>query len=145
MLPLFGAIPDPGRVVRDGDIITGGGVTAGIDFALVVAAELAGEDFAQAMQLGIEYAPAPPFNAGRPETAPPAVLAAVQRAWRSRMPARLAGAEARGGEARRLIVGVGGDDSLFVRCCAQTERRRSASVTMRVMGSRGDGSNPRAT
>ena len=51
MLGLFGAIPDPARVVRDGDIITGGGVTAGIDFALVVAAELAGEDFAQAIQL----------------------------------------------------------------------------------------------
>ena len=49
MLPLFGAIPDPARVVRDGNVITGGGVTAGIDFALVVAAELAGEAFAQAL------------------------------------------------------------------------------------------------
>ncbi|RJF88219.1 DJ-1/PfpI family protein [Oleomonas cavernae] len=78
LLPSFGAIPDPGRVVRDGRIITGGGVTAGIDFALTVAAELAGETVAQAIQLGIEYAPAPPFNAGRPETAPPAVLALVE-------------------------------------------------------------------
>ena len=53
MLALFGAIPDPARVVRDGDIITGGGVTAGIDFALTVAAELAGERFAQVLQLNL--------------------------------------------------------------------------------------------
>ena len=86
LLPTFGAIPDTGRVVRDGDIITGGGVTAGIDFALVLIAELAGEDMAQAIQLGLEYAPEPPFNAGRPETAPPHVLAAVK--------ARMAGMEA---------------------------------------------------
>src|SRR6202007_2985114 len=66
--PLFRAIADEARVVRDGEIITGGGVTAGIDFALVVAAELAGERFAQTLQLTLEYAPAPPFNAGRPET-----------------------------------------------------------------------------
>ena len=78
LLPSFGAIPDPARVVRDGRVITGGGVTAGIDFALTVAAELAGDAVAQAIQLGIEYAPAPPFNAGRPETAPPAVLAMVE-------------------------------------------------------------------
>ncbi len=78
LLPLFGAIPDAARVVRDGDIITGGGVTAGIDFALVVAAELGGEAMAQTLQLLLEYAPAPPFNAGRPETAPPEVLARLQ-------------------------------------------------------------------
>jgi transcriptional regulator GlxA family with amidase domain len=93
MLSLFGAIPDAGRVVRDGNIITGGGVTAGIDFALVVAAELAGEDTAQAIQLTLEYAPAPPFNAGRPETAPPEVLAAVQRGMAALLPQRLADAE----------------------------------------------------
>ncbi len=63
MLPLFGAIPDEGRVVRDGDVITGGGVTAGIDFALVVAAELAGADTARAIQLSLEYAPARPSTA----------------------------------------------------------------------------------
>lgn len=82
MLPLFGAIPDPARVARDGNIITGGGVTAGIDFALTVLAEIAGEEAAQIIQLGLEYAPAPPFNAGRPELAPPAVLerfAAIQQ------------------------------------------------------------------
>ena len=94
MLPLFGAIPDPGRVVRDGDIITGGGVTAGIDFALVVAAELAGVEVAQALQLNIESAPAPPFDAGRPETAPPQVLALVQARLEKLLPARLEGARA---------------------------------------------------
>src|SRR5215813_4292942 len=57
LLSAFGATPDAGRVVRDGNVITGGGVTAGIDFALTVVAELAGADVAQAIQLGIEYAP----------------------------------------------------------------------------------------
>ena len=57
-MPLFGAVVDDARVVRDGNIITGGGVTAGIDLALVIAAELAGDLTAQAIQLGIEYAPA---------------------------------------------------------------------------------------
>jgi transcriptional regulator GlxA family with amidase domain len=75
LLSQFGAIPDPGRVVRDGHVITGGGVTAGIDFALALAAEIAGPTVAQVIQLNLEYAPAPPFNAGRPETAPPEVLA----------------------------------------------------------------------
>ena len=77
-LALFGAIPDPGRVVRDGNIVTGGGVTAGIDFALTLIAEMAGADMAQAIQLGIEYAPAPPFDSGTPESAPPAILARVR-------------------------------------------------------------------
>ncbi len=93
MLSLFGVIPDPGRVVRDGDIITAGGVTSGIDFALVVAAELAGKAFAQALQLGLEYAPAPPFDAGRPETAPPDVLALVRRSMADDLPVRWAQAE----------------------------------------------------
>ena len=78
MLALFGAIPDPARVVRDGNIVTGGGVTAGIDFALTLVAEIAGRETAQAIQLQIEYAPAPPFDAGRPETAPPAILARLR-------------------------------------------------------------------
>ena len=59
-LAAFGVIPDPARVVRDGNIITGGGVTAGIDMALTVLAEIAGVDYAQAVQLAIEYAPMPP-------------------------------------------------------------------------------------
>jgi transcriptional regulator GlxA family with amidase domain len=74
----FGAIPDDARVVRDGNILTGGGVTAGIDFALTLAAEIAGEAVAQGIQLALEYAPAPPFQSGRPELAPPAVLARVR-------------------------------------------------------------------
>jgi putative intracellular protease/amidase len=98
LLILFGAVADSGRVVRDGNIITGGGVTAGIDFALVVAAELAGERFAQALQLGLEYAPAPPFDSGRPETAPPEILAEVKSRMAASMPKRLA--EARTAAAR---------------------------------------------
>ena len=77
LLAPFGAIPDRPRVVRDGNIITGGGVTAGIDFALRRGRARRGED-AEAVQLGLEYAPAPPFDGGRPETAPPAVLARLQ-------------------------------------------------------------------
>jgi transcriptional regulator GlxA family with amidase domain len=79
LLSEFGAIPDAARVVRDGNLITGGGVTAGIDFALTVAAEVAGADYAQALQLGFEYAPEPPFNAGRPDLARPEILAAVNQ------------------------------------------------------------------
>ncbi|OJH42740.1 DJ-1/PfpI family protein [Cystobacter ferrugineus] len=77
-LTLFGAIPDAGRVVRDGNILTGGGVTAGIDFALTLAAELAGPAIAQTIQVSLEYAPEPPFNAGRPETAPAECVAFVR-------------------------------------------------------------------
>lgn len=104
MLTLFGAVPDPARVARDGDIITGGGVTAGIDFALVVAAELAGEAVAQALQLNIEYAPAPPFNAGRPETAPPEVLALVRARMDRLLPDRLAGAKAAAARLQGAVV-----------------------------------------
>ena len=78
LLEPFGAIVDESRVARDGDVITGGGVTAGLDFAFVMLAELAGETLAQSVQLGLEYAPSPPFNSGRPELAPPQVLAAVK-------------------------------------------------------------------
>lgn len=74
MLAPFGAIPVQERVVRDGNVFTGGGITAGIDFALTLAAELYSEAAAQLVQLQIEYAPAPPFDAGRPDTAPHPVL-----------------------------------------------------------------------
>lgn len=74
MLSQFGAIPTKGRVVRDRNRLTGGGVTAGIDFALTLAAELCGEEMAQAIQLGVEYNPDPPFNAGSPKTAPHAIV-----------------------------------------------------------------------
>jgi putative intracellular protease/amidase len=99
LLTPFGAIVDTGRVVRDGNVITGGGVTAGIDFAFAVLAELAGEDYAQTVQLALEYAPQPPFQAGRPETAPAHVREAYARLIASRAESRRASvAEA----ARRL-------------------------------------------
>jgi putative intracellular protease/amidase len=93
MLALFGAIPDPGRVVRDGNVFTGGGVTAGIDFALTLATELVGPIAAQAVQLGLEYAPAPPFDAGRPETAPAEVLALARDRMAPAMAVRRAAVE----------------------------------------------------
>lgn len=74
LLPKLGAIAVKDRVVRDGNLFTGGGITAGIDFALVLAAELVGDEAAQLIQLQLEYAPAPPFNSGSPETAPNAVV-----------------------------------------------------------------------
>ena len=77
LLPLVGATHEKARVVKDGNVITAGGVTSGIDFGLSVVAELAGEAVAQAIQLGIEYDPAPPFGSGHPDRAPDAVKAAV--------------------------------------------------------------------
>lgn len=93
LLPVFGAIHDPARVVRDGNIITGGGVTAGIDFALTVLAEIGGDDLAQTIQLGLEYAPAPPFDSGRPELAPPHVRERYEVLRQKLMPGRRAEAE----------------------------------------------------
>jgi cyclohexyl-isocyanide hydratase len=77
----FGAIPDPDRVANDGNVITSRGVTAGIDFALSIVAELTSLDTAQEIQRQIEYAPAPPFNAGTPETAPPHILSRVRQRY----------------------------------------------------------------
>ena len=71
MLTDFGAIPVAERVVRDRNRISGGGVTAGIDFGLTVAAELAGEEVAKSIQLVLEYDPQPPFDSGSPEKAGP--------------------------------------------------------------------------
>jgi cyclohexyl-isocyanide hydratase len=71
MLPAFGAVPVAERVVRDRNRISGGGVTAGIDFGLTVAAELAGEEVAKSIQLVLEYDPQPPFDSGSPEKAGP--------------------------------------------------------------------------
>lgn len=90
LLPLFGAIPVAERVVRDRNRITGGGVTAGIDFALVLAAELYGESEAQRIQLAIEYDPHPPFNSGSPRTAPGDVRDDVLRAAESSLAQRRA-------------------------------------------------------
>ena len=101
-LAKFGAIPVHGRVVRDGNLITAGGVTAGIDLGLAVVAELAGQAQAEAIQLALEYAPQPPFQAGTPDEAPAAVLATVReklaptRAAREAIIAKLVGAEVAG-------------------------------------------------
>jgi cyclohexyl-isocyanide hydratase len=77
LLAAFGAVPVAERVVVDGNLFTGGGVTAGIDVALRVVAEIAGRETAEAIQLGVEYDPQPPFAAGSPETAPAPVRDAV--------------------------------------------------------------------
>lgn len=74
----FGAIPAEGRVVRDRNRITGGGVTAGLDFGLTMVAELRDPIYAQGVQLQAEYDPHPPYQAGSPATAPPEVLGLIQ-------------------------------------------------------------------
>lgn len=71
ILAEFGAIPVKDRVVTDGNLITGGGVTAGIDFGLSILAEMRGDNYARTVQLQAKYAPAPPFDAGTPESAGP--------------------------------------------------------------------------
>lgn len=78
-LPHFGATPVEERVVQDGNIITAGGVTSGIDFGLTVLAELIGQTEAEIVQLSLEYAPAPPFHSGTPQEASPAVLATARQ------------------------------------------------------------------
>jgi len=80
LLPLVGAIPDPQRIVVDRNRITGGGVTAGIDVALQIAAEVAGREVAEQIQLQLEYHPHPPFQAGHPDVAPPELVARVREA-----------------------------------------------------------------
>jgi cyclohexyl-isocyanide hydratase len=80
LLPFFGAIPVNERVVLDGNWVFAAGVTAGIDGALRLAAELRGVEAAQSIQLYMAYAPEPPFNSGTPETAPAVVLDAARRA-----------------------------------------------------------------
>lgn len=92
-LAQFGAVPVKERVVVDGNLITGGGVTAGIDFALVLAADMLGDDEARKIQLAIEYDPKPPFDAGSPETAGTPLTEQVRTAARA------------GQEERRLAVG----------------------------------------
>lgn len=77
LLSLVGAKYEKARIVKDGNLITAGGVTAGIDFGLSVVAEIVGATTAQAIQLGIEYDPAPPFDCGHPDRAPAAVKSAL--------------------------------------------------------------------
>jgi cyclohexyl-isocyanide hydratase len=79
LLPYFGATPIDERVVVDGNWVFAAGVTAGIDGALRVAADLRGDKVAQRIQLGMEYAPEPPFFSGTPTEAPPDVVAEVRK------------------------------------------------------------------
>lgn len=74
LLPLVGATHEAARVVRDGNLVTAGGVTSGIDFALELIAMISGEDIARSIQLALEYDPAPPFSGGTPDTAPAPIL-----------------------------------------------------------------------
>lgn len=93
LLPLVGAIHEKARVVKDGNVITAGGVTSGIDFGLSVIAEIAGETTAQTIQLGIEYDPAPPFDSGHPDRAPAAVKSAISARYEKANAALRAGIE----------------------------------------------------
>jgi cyclohexyl-isocyanide hydratase len=94
LLPYFGATPVDARLVVDGNIVSAAGVTAGIDGALRLAAMLRGERAAQEIQLDIQYAPEPPFNAGSPQNAPNEVVAAVKERYRPLTEARRATAHA---------------------------------------------------
>ena len=76
----LGAEPTPERVVFDGKLVTAAGVSAGIDMALALVQRIAGDQLAQAIQLGIEYDPQPPFDAGSPQKAPAAIVEAVRPA-----------------------------------------------------------------
>lgn len=100
VLKEFGAIPTPGRVVTDRNRITGGGVTAGLDFGLTLVAKLRNRTYAEAVQLYLEYDPRPPFSAGSPETAPPV--------------------------ARKFISDMLGPFNVAARAAAERTRKRSA-------------------
>jgi cyclohexyl-isocyanide hydratase len=86
----FGAIPDEGRIVVDGNLITSGGITSGIDFGLHIAAQLIGVEQAKEIQLAMEYDPAPPFASGSPRVAEPAILARFSEGIRERQQRRAA-------------------------------------------------------
>jgi cyclohexyl-isocyanide hydratase len=86
-LSKVGAIPVKERTVRDGNLFTGGGVTAGIDFALTVVEEIAGREVAEAIQLGLEYDPQPPVSSGSPAVAKPATLDVVTTRFSPRIDA----------------------------------------------------------
>lgn len=92
LLPLVGAVHEDARVVEDGNTITAGGVTAGIDFALTLVGRETGRAFAESLQLGFEYDPAPPFTAGSPRAAGPARVAELKRRIYDTAAARMAAA-----------------------------------------------------
>ena len=79
LLPLFGATFEQARVVRDGNLVTAGGVTSGIDFALELIALAQGEDVARTVQLALEYDPAPPFDGGHPSRSPAPLVAGLKQ------------------------------------------------------------------
>ena len=87
LLPLVGATHEKARVVWDGNVVTAGGVTCGIDFALQIVARIAGDDVAQSIQLTIEYDPAPPFASGHPDRAPEAIRRRVSDGFSQRVDA----------------------------------------------------------
>ncbi len=88
LLAPLGAVPTKTRVCVDRNRITGGGVTAGIDFALTLVSLLVDKKTAEAIQLRLEYNPSPPFNSGSPDTAPPEVLAFMQERLATTQPRR---------------------------------------------------------
>lgn len=94
VLPLLGAEPVYRRVVVDRNRVTGGGVTAGIDFGLTIAALLHGNAIAQSLQLGMEYNPEPPFQAGSPAIAPPEITSRIREAMSGVTAKRMSLAEA---------------------------------------------------
>jgi cyclohexyl-isocyanide hydratase len=100
LLPYFGATPVNERVVRDANYVFAAGVTAGIDGALSLAAELRGDDVAQAIQLDIAYAPEPPFNSGTPESALPVIREQAKQSYRKITAQREA-------TARQIAAGLG--------------------------------------
>ncbi len=85
LLTDVGAVPEHARIVRDGNVITGGGVTAGIDFALALASELSGVEAAQRIQLAVEYDPSPPFDGGSPTRAAPALVDELRALYAPRL------------------------------------------------------------
>lgn len=93
MLSRFGAIAQQRRFVVDGNVVTGGGVTAGIDFGLRLIAELHGDAVAQTIQLSTEYDPDPPFDAGHPDRAPTAIATALKEKMAPRQEERWAQVE----------------------------------------------------
>ncbi|HEY4750351.1 MAG TPA: DJ-1/PfpI family protein [Steroidobacteraceae bacterium] len=109
LLPYFGAIPVNERVVVDGAWVFAAGVTAGIDGALRLAAELRGDETAQRIQLDMAYAPEPPFDAGTPETAPAAILQQAQQSVRSITARREATARRVAARLGIAISAAGGD------------------------------------
>jgi transcriptional regulator GlxA family with amidase domain len=84
LLAELGAEPVPDRVVQEGKIVTAAGVSSGIDMALRLVQQINGDEVAEAVQLGIEYDPQPPLDAGSPEKAPPAIVELVSAAFRAR-------------------------------------------------------------